>query len=80
MKCKVTNSKKGLREECTPVSFVFRGDNCTRRTPSGDVRDHERTYALFSTCCLFDKANTIGDDNVKLCVMSDRFNVHEICR
>jgi hypothetical protein len=41
---------------------------------------HERTYALFSTYCLFVKVHASGDDKVKFCVvMSDRLNVYGMC-
>jgi hypothetical protein len=41
--------------------------------------DHERTYALFSTYCLFVKGHGSGDDKVKFCVMSNKLNVYEMC-
>jgi hypothetical protein len=41
--------------------------------------DHERTYALFSTYCLFVKGYAYGDDKVKVCVRSNRLNVYGIC-
>jgi hypothetical protein len=44
-----------------------------------ETTDHERTYALFFTFCLFVKGHGCGDEKVNFCVMSNRLNVCGMC-